>query len=188
MARHDYYVFGVLLVYRPGLQGFMVHWVSLQNFVSPPSSYISTTRRFVRVIWLWVVATGFVCSGILISQAFESWAASPISTTIETLPIELAKFPQISVCPPKNTFTNLNYDLSRVENMTYNDSQREEMSQYITQPIYDANFADKYSEVGKLINIGVSFTVTFPLVYESKRERQISKLVFWTVNNLTDED
>ena len=72
--------------------------------------------------------------------------------------------------------------------MTYNESQREEMSQYITQPIYDANFADKYSEVGKLINIGVSFTVTFPLVYESKRERQISKLVFWTVNNLTEED
>ena len=148
-----------MLVYRPGLQGFMVHWVSLQNFVSPPSSYISTTRRFVRVIWLWVVATGFVCSGILISQAFESWAASPISTTIETLPIELAKFPQISVSPPKNTFTNLNYDLSRVENMTYNDSQREEMSQYITQPIYDANFADKYSEVGKLINI---FPSLFP--------------------------
>ena len=84
----------------------------------------------------------------MISQSFESWTASPITTTIETLPIEQVEFPKISVCPPKNTFTNLNYDLMRVENMTYNDTQRLEMSQYITQPIYDANFADKYSEEG----------------------------------------
>ena len=32
--------------------------------------------------------------------------------------------------------------------MTYNDSQRLEMSHYITQPIYDANFEDKYSKEG----------------------------------------
>lgn len=82
----------------------------------------------------------------MISQSFESWTASPISTTIETLPIEQVEFPVISVCPPKNTFTNLNYDLMRVENMTYTDTQRLEMSQYITQPIYDAKFEDKYSE------------------------------------------
>ena len=45
---------------------------------------------------------------------------SHISTsTIETLPIINLPFPKITVCPPKNTYTDLNLDLINVGNMTF---------------------------------------------------------------------
>ena len=109
--------------------------------------YISTTRRFVRFLWLSVVSLGFLCAGILIYQSFASWEESPISTTIETLPIEKVKFPRISVCPPKNTFTSLNYDLMKVENSMFDEDQRLKFLNYVTEPIFDAFFKDKYSKV-----------------------------------------
>ena len=109
--------------------------------------YISTTRRFVRLLWLCVVSLGFLCAGILIYQSFASWEESPISTTIETLPIEKVKFPRISVCPPKNTFTSLNYDLMKVENSMFDEDQRLKFLNYVTEPIFDAFFKDKYSKV-----------------------------------------
>ena len=89
----------------------------------------------------------FLCAGILIYQSFASWAESPISTTIETLPIEKVKFPRISVCPPKNTFTSLNYDLMKVENSMFDEDQRLKFLNYVTEPIFDAFFKDKYSKV-----------------------------------------
>ena len=55
----------------------------------------------------------------MIYQSFKSWADAPISTIIETLPISEITFPKIVVCPPRNTFTNLNYDL------IHNDTARE---------------------------------------------------------------
>ena len=67
-------------------------------------SYISTTRRFVRLLWLLVVVFGFAGAVTLISQSFSSWSESPISTTIETLPIEDVQFPRVTVCPPKGRF------------------------------------------------------------------------------------
>ena len=112
--------------------------------------YISTTRRFVRLLWLCVVSLGFLCAGILIYQSFASWEESPISTTIETLPIEKVKFPRISVCPPKNTFTSLNYDLMKVENSMFDEDQRLKFLNYVTEPIFDAFFKDKYSKVARL--------------------------------------
>ena len=108
--------------------------------------YISTTRRFVRLLWLWIVIAGFLGAGILISRSFAGWAESPISTTIETLPIEEVNFPRITVCPPKNTFTNLNYDLMKADNATFDEDQRLNILNYVTEPIFDANFKDKYSE------------------------------------------
>ena len=75
--------------------------------------YISTTKKYVRILWILVVITGFIGAGMLISQSFDSWADSPEKTTIRTLPIQEVRFPKVTVCPPKNTFTNLNYDLMK---------------------------------------------------------------------------
>ena len=79
-------------------------------------TYISTTRKYVRLFWLLVVVTGFSGAGYLIRESFVSWSESPIKTTIETLPISDIMFPKVTVCPPKNTFTDLNYDLMMTEN------------------------------------------------------------------------
>ena len=81
-------------------------------------SYISTTRKHARLFWILTVLAGFSTAGYLIQQSFQSWAQSPVSTTVETLPISEITFPKITVCPPRNTFTDLNYDLMLVENVS----------------------------------------------------------------------
>ena len=92
--------------------------------------YISTTRRLVKLFWILVVIGGFTGAGVLIYQSFQSWDESPVKTTIETLPITELRLPKVTVCPPKNTFTNLNYDLMMTENMTLDDVERSELTQY----------------------------------------------------------
>ena len=91
---------------------------SIRNFLESSTihglSYISTTRKYVRVFWILVVIGGFSGAGVLIFTAFQSWADSPVKTTIETHPISEITFPKVTVCPPKNTFTNLNYRVSHI--------------------------------------------------------------------------
>ena len=81
-------------------------------------TYLSTTRRFVRLFWILTVVAGFTAAGVLIYQSFENWSENPVTTTTETLPIKDVVFPKITVCPPKNTFTDLNNDLMKVDNTT----------------------------------------------------------------------
>lgn len=74
-------------------------------------SHIASSRKLSRLFWITVVVTGFLGASFLINSSFQAWNESPINTVIETLSIDKIGFPQISVCPPKNTFTSLNYDL-----------------------------------------------------------------------------
>ena len=60
---------------------------------------------------------------------------SPIKTTVETLPISDITFPKVTVCPPKNTFTDLNYDLMMTENITLTEEMRDEMFRYALEVI-----------------------------------------------------
>ena len=73
----------------------------------------------------------------MIYQSFDNWADSPVKTTIETQPITEITFPKVIVCPPKNTFTDLNYDLMMTENMTLNNDTRNELASYALKLIYD---------------------------------------------------
>ena len=75
-------------------------------------AYISSTRRLVKLFWAVVVILGFTGAGAIIYQSFQSWSEGPVKTTIETLPITDITFPKVTVCPPKNTYTDLNYDLN----------------------------------------------------------------------------
>ena len=56
--------------------------------------HIVATRRFSRLFWILAVIFGFSVSSYLIQVSFSSWSESPVSTTIETLPISKIKFPQ----------------------------------------------------------------------------------------------
>ena len=78
--------------------------------------YISTTKRLIKLFWILVVTLGFIGAGIIIQQSFQSWQDSPVKTTIETRPIFEMTFPKISVCPPRDTYTNLNYDVMNINN------------------------------------------------------------------------
>ena len=89
----------------------------LENSTIHGLSYISTTRKYSRVIWIFIVILAFSFAGVMINLSFNNWADNPIKTTIKTQPITKLTLPKVTVCPPKNTFTNLNYDLMLLENM-----------------------------------------------------------------------
>ena len=91
----------------------------LENSTIHGLLHISRTRRLVRLIWVGIVMAGFSVAASLIQQSFSSWASSPITTTIETRPISDLDFPNVTVCPPRNSFTSLNPDLLRSRNLTF---------------------------------------------------------------------
>ena len=84
-----------------------------------------------------VVIGGFTGASVLIYTSFQSWADSPVKTTIETLPITKITFPKVTVCPPKNTFTDLNYDLMMTKNMTLNKDTKNELTNYALEMLHE---------------------------------------------------
>ena len=110
--------------------------------------YISTTKSFARAFWVLVVISGFTGAGVLIYQSFKSWADSPIVTTIENLPIEKFTFPKVTVCPPKNTYTDVNYDIMKAGNVNLDEMTRNELANYVMSVLED----DKYDKMMTNIN------------------------------------
>ena len=97
--------------------------------------YISTAKGLAKLFWIWVVILGFSVAGILIYQAVDNWRHSPIKTTIETRPISDLTFPTITVCPPRNTFTDINYEMMLLENMTMTNETRQELVDFVEDKI-----------------------------------------------------
>ena len=95
-------------------------------------AFILSERPLVRFLWLGVVLTGFTGASVLIQQSFSSWASSPISTTIETRPITEIDFPNVTVCPPRNSFTSLIPDLIRSRNINFGKEKRKELSDFVS--------------------------------------------------------
>ena len=97
-------------------------------------TYISTIRTPVlKLFWICVVIAGFITASILIDRSFSAWEQSPIETSIETFSISKLKdlFPKVTVCPPKGTSTSLNYDLTKVENLTLDKNEIDKISNCI---------------------------------------------------------
>ena len=104
--------------------------------------HISTTRKYVKLFWIWVVLGGFSGAFVLIYQSFKGWEDSPYTTTIKTLPITDITFPKVTVCPPKNTFTNLNFDLMLADNLTIDDEQRNMLVDYMLDLLHDSYYQE----------------------------------------------
>ena len=43
----------------------------------------------------------------------------------------------MTVCPPRNTYTDLNHDLMMTENMTLNKDTRQELTDYAVELLYN---------------------------------------------------
>ena len=82
-------------------------------------------------------------------SSFQSWTESPVKTTIET-PVTEITFPKVTVCPPKNTYTDLNYDLLMTENMTLDNDTRQELTNYALELLYDKLYEDIMRNMSKL--------------------------------------
>ena len=104
--------------------------------------YISTTRRLVKLFWIVIVIAGFTGAGILIYKSFQDWDENPVTTTVETQSIRDITFPKVTVCPPKNTYTNLNYDLMMLENSTLDNEIRKELAYFGVELIQDHIFEE----------------------------------------------
>ena len=138
--------------------------------------YVSSARKYARLFWVLIVIGGFTGAGYLIHESFDNWNQSPISTTIETLPISEITFPNITVCPPKNSFLDLNYDIMKAETVHLNNLTREKMLDTIMELIAEGTYRDLMNNLSKLedpdrfYNWYHGFTkITFPLDDEDDR-------------------
>ena len=113
-------------------------------------TFIATGKKYVRLFWMLVVIAGFTVSGFLIHASLQSWAESPVKTTIETMPITEMTFPKVTVCPPRYTYTDLNYDLKMAENMTLENETRNELSNYAVELLYKHLYDDIMTNLSKL--------------------------------------
>ena len=87
-------------------------------------NHIATSTKYAKLFWIFAVVSGFIGAGYLINMSFQSWSLSPVTTTVETLPLSRITLPKVTVCPPMNTFTDLNYDLMRAEDLALDEAQK----------------------------------------------------------------
>ena len=128
--------------------------LNLRNFLESSTihglTHISTTSKYVRVFWILVVIAGFTTAGVIIYQSFETWAETPISTTTETRSIREITFPKVTVCPPKGTYTSLNYDLMNIDNRTLEKENSIELKEFAFVLLYDEIFRRVTKNLTKL--------------------------------------
>ena len=96
-----------------------------------------------KCTWLVVVILGFSLAALLISQARQDWSSNPITTTITTLPISHLIFPNVSVCPPRKSFTHLNVDIANSANILLTERERKKLSGAVEQQVYASNLETK---------------------------------------------
>ena len=72
---------------------------------------------------------------------------SPISTTITTNPIEQVTYPEIFVCPPRNTFTNLNHDLVNVPDERIDQDYIYELIRLVDKKVQEAELEKSLIEL-----------------------------------------
>ena len=113
-------------------------------------TYISTTRKYVRIFWILIVVSGFTGAGVLIYQSFQAWDESPVKTTIETMPISNLSYPKVTVCPPKNTYTDLNHYIMMVDNLVLDNDTRNNLTDYATAKLQDAMNETLGADLNKL--------------------------------------
>ena len=146
-------------------------------------SRISVSNGFSRLLWISIVIGGFSGEGFLIFESFKSWADSPISTTIETLPISQITFPNVTVCPPRNSFLNLNYDILQSENATANADIRKELFEIALNIIQDDFYDELITNLTKIQDPDRHFNwyygyskIAFP--YHNSKFNQLSYYIF----------
>ena len=108
--------------------------------------YISKTRNCVRLFWILVVIGGWTVAAIFLSKSFTNWTKNPVKTIIETHAIESLTFPKVTVCPPKNTYTDLNHDLMMTANMTLDDNTRDDLLNYAKGLLNDETKDQRFTE------------------------------------------
>ena len=69
-----------------------------------------------------------------------------MSTTIETRSISDLAFPEVVVCPPKNSFTTLNPDLIRADKNSWDGNMIRRLRELVIEATFDLNVENKYKK------------------------------------------
>ena len=112
-------------------------------------SWISGTRRLTRLLWILVVIGGFSAAGYIIHTSFYNWGQSPITTTIETLPISELRLPNLTICP-KNSLLNLNYDVVQSDELKLDEDMREELYDFALDVVQDEFYDETTRNLSKV--------------------------------------
>ena len=124
----------------------------------------------IRFFWIATVIAGFVGSYIMISISVGSWTDNQVSTTVQTLPISGVTIPRVTVCPPKGTFTNLNYDLVMADSLSLDGATKDLLTQEAVRLIENAAYQGTFNnftafrEKNRYRNLFLGLT-NFKLVY-----------------------
>ena len=113
-------------------------------------SFISSEKRFGRLFWIFIVLIGFTGAFLLIRQSFNDWEENPISTTSETLPMSQITFPNVTVCPPRNSYLNMNFDIIQSEKIKIDDKLRTEFYDYAMDVIQENYFKEWMTNLSKI--------------------------------------
>ena len=138
-------------------------------------AYISSAPSKVsKLFWFSVGVFGFSLAIYLINDSYVDWQASPIATSISTHPISELEFPTVTVCPPENSNTALNYDLVRAKNITLNERDREGLVNATTQFLIDQPSEDFVHLARSLLN-----EENIPDMFERKPTFSLSMFFSW---------
>ena len=88
--------------------------------------HISTAKsKAARAVWVVIVVACFATAIYMITGSYKEWHESPVSTTITTHPITELQFPEVTVCPPRESNTVVNQALRKVESVNFTEGERQ---------------------------------------------------------------
>ena len=73
-----------IIIQFPAMEGVRTF---LESSTIHGLTYISTTRKCVRIFWIGIVIAGFSGAAYMINESFQNWAENPAITNIELLPL-----------------------------------------------------------------------------------------------------
>ena len=137
-----------------------------------------------KVLWSALVCLGFITAGFLISKSYNEWQASPIATSITTHPIDDLDFPDVTICPPKDSNTALYHDLVKAGNRTLLDEKRRILREaafkiFMEQP--HKKYVKKMKPLSHMGNLNQAFQGfhSMPTPYKSPNSFEIK---MWNLN------
>ena len=115
--------------------------------------HISTAKsRTARVLWATIVVACFASAIWMITDSYNDWKESPVSTTITTHPINELQFPEVTICPPRELNTLVNQALRKVKNTNLTKVEREDLID-ISKSVFFKSYATKMVELLSTENI-----------------------------------
>ena len=86
-------------------------------------------------------------------RSYTGWSENPISTTVDYGPITDLPFPLVTVCPARNVFISLYLALRAIQNRTPDLEAKEEMTQSMSEIIFDPDFDGNFVTFSRATNL-----------------------------------